>query len=344
MRTKQSRRKTNLASAVLALVLMVCSTASAITLEQVRLRDQLYCGVSPDLAGFSKADPEGNWRGLNVDLCRALAAAVLGDDTKVKFIPLSEKDAIGALLTGEVDLLSMNIGWSFRYDTSIGIDFCGVTFYDGIGFMVPVERGVQSALELDNSVICSDLDRPEQDRVAAFFSSHDLSFRREEPENRTQLLETFESGGCDVLSAATSDLAILRTLVAQPDQYRILPDTISRRPLGPAVREGDDGWFNTVRWTLFMLKIAEMEGLTSANVGEMGQTDAADLQTLLGIRGDIGKRLGLADDWVARMIGAVGNYGEMFSRNLGAQSDIKMDRNLNEIWNRGGLHYAPAVD
>jgi general L-amino acid transport system substrate-binding protein len=344
MRAKQSRTKKSLFIAVLLLALMLCSSASAITQEQVRLRDQLWCGVSPDLAGFSKADSEGNWSGLNVDICRAVAAAVLGDDTKVKFIPLSEKDGIGALLTGEVDLLSMNLGWSLRYDTSIGIHFCGVTFYDGIGFMVPVKRGVQSALELDNSVICSDPGRPDQGRLAAFFNSHGLSFKREVTENTSQLLEIFESGRCDVISADTSHLAMLRTLFAQPEEYRILPETISRRTLGPAVRQGDDGWFNIVRWTLFMLKIAEMEGLTSANAEDMKAAADADMQTVLGIRGNIGKGLGLANDWVVRMISAVGNYGEMFSRNLGSESDIKMDRNLNELWNRGGLHYAPPID
>lgn len=329
---------------MLLLVFMLSSSASAMTLQQVRLNDQLHCGVTPDLPGFSKADGEGNWHGLNVDVCRAVAAAVLGDHSKVKFVPLGEKDSIGALLSGDVDLLSTNLGWSLRYDTTIGIDFCGVTFYDGSGFMVPVKRGVQSALELDKSVICSSPDRRDQGRLEAFFSSHDLSFKQEDPENRNRLIEAFESGRCDVVSADTSYLARLRTQLAEPGDYRILPETISRRPLGPAVRQGDDGWFNTVRWVLFMLKIAEMEGLTSDNVEKMKAAADADMQTLLGLRGNIGKGLGLANDWVAQMIAAVGNYGEIFSRNLGSESDIKMDRNLNEIWSRGGLHYAPAVD
>ncbi len=341
---KQPKRKKIVVIAALLLALMVCASASALTLEQVRLRDQLYCGVSPDLAGFSKADSAGNWHGLNVDICRGLAAAVLGDDTKVRFIPLSEKNSIAALLTGDVDLLSMNLGWNFRYDTSIGIHFCGITFYDGLGFMVPVQRGVQSALELDNSVICSDSDRPDKGRLESFFSSHDLKFKRVLPENRAQLQQTFESGRCDVVSADTSYLAMLRTQLAQPDDYRILPETLSRRPLGPAVRQGDDGWFDIVRWTLFMLKIAEMEGLTSANVEEMSGAADPDMQTLLGMTGNVGKGLGLDNDWIVRMVSAVGNYGEMFSRNLGSQSDIKIDRNLNELWSRGGLHYAPSID
>ena len=338
------RRKKHLFTALLLLMLIVCSSASAMTLQQVRVRDQLYCGVSPDWAGFSKADSEGNWHGLNVDICRAVAAAVIGDKTKVKFVPLSDKDGIGALLTGKVDLLSTNLGWSLRYDTSIGINFCGVTFYDGIGFMVPVKSGVQSALELDNSIMWSEASRKGQVRLTEFFSSHDLSVNSEEPENRRQLLEAFESGRCDAISANTSALAMLRTELAEPADYRILPETISRRPLGPAVSQGDDGWFNIVRWVLFMLKVAEMEGLTSFNVEAMKVTTDVDMQSLLGIRGNIGKGLGLANDWVARMIAATGSYGEIFSRNLGSQSDIKLDRNLNEIWSRGGLHYAPAVD
>lgn len=343
MNTKLTAKMNSLCASIL-LLLVVCSSASAMTLQQVRSRDQLFCGISPDLAGFSKADSEGNWHGLNVDICRAVAAAVLGDETKVKFIPLSDQDGIGALLTGEVDLLSTNLGWSLRYDTSIGIDFCGVTFYDGIGFMVPVKSGVQSALELDNSIICSDPEQNDQARLTSFFSSHDLSFKSVIPENPSRLLETFEAGGCDVISAHTSSLAMLRAQFSEPVDYRLLPETISRRPLGPAVRQGDDGWFNIIRWVLFMLKAAEMEGLSSANVEAMEAGADTNTQGLLGGRTKLGKGLGLADDWVARMIAAVGNYGEIFSRNLGTESDIKIDRNLNDIWSRGGLHYAPAVD
>jgi len=334
----------NCLCASILLLLIVCSSASAMTLQQVRSRDQLFCGISPDLAGFSKADSEGNWHGLNVDVCRAVAAAVLGDEAKVKFIPLSDKDGIGALLTGEVDLLSTNLGWSLRYDTSIGIDFCGVTFYDGIGFMVPVKSGVQSALELDNSIICSDPEQNDEAPLTGFFSSHDLSFKSVIPENRSRLLETFQAGGCDVISAHTSSLAMLRTQFSEPVDYRLLPEIISRRPLGPAVRQGDDGWFKIVRWVLFMLKAAEMEGLSSVNVEAMEAGADTNTQVLLGGRTNIGKGLGLADDWVVRMIAAVGNYGEIFSRNLGTGSDIKIDRNLNDIWSRGGLHYAPAID
>lgn len=345
MKTQKARReKTVLIAAVLMAILLVHATASALTLEKVRQRDELYCGVSPDLPGFSKADSEGNWHGINVDVCRAIAAAVLGDGAKVKFVPLADKDSVSAILSGEVDLLSMNLVWNLSYDTSIGIDFCGISFYDGMGFMVTVEQNVQSVLELNNSIICSDPARLDHARLEAFLNSHDLAYKMVELDDRSGLVPAVESGRCDVVSGDISYLTMLRIQLSEPDTYRILPETISRRPLGPAVRQGDDGWFNIVRWVLFALKIAEMEGLASGNIEAMMSSTDPDMQRLLGLEGIRGKGLGLPDDWVVRIVGQIGNYGEIFSRNLGRDSEINMVRNLNELWNRGGLHYAPSID
>ena len=326
------------------MALLVHGTSLAFTLEQVRDRDALHCGVAPNLPGFSKADSEGIWYGFNVDICRAVAAAVLGDTGKVKFVPLNNNDSITSLLSGDVDLLSMNTEWNLSYDTSLGINFCGVSFYDGQGFMVAVKRGVSSILELDNSSICRDPTGPGVDGIDKFFTSHNLVYRNVEFDGYDGFYDAVQSGRCEVSSGNLSRLALLRMQLSQPEKYQILPETLSRRPLGPAVRQGDDGWFNIVRWVLFMLKIAEDEGLTSANLETMQSSTNPDIRKLLGLEGVRGKGLGLTDDWVIKIIRGVGNYGEIFDRNLGRNSPINLDRNLNDIWRRGGLHYGPAVN
>lgn len=320
------------------------AAVSAVTLEQVRQQDELVCGVSADLPGFSKADQKGNWYGLNIDLCRAIAAAVLGDADKAKFVPLSPADSLTAVLSGEVEVLSMNLEWNLSYDTSVGIDFCGVSFYDGQGFMVPAKREVASVLELQNSTVCSDPAEPRPTVLEEFFSTHDLSYKEVEIDDLAGLNEAVQSGQCDTITGTISRLAALRLQFAEPDDFRILPETISRRPLGPVVRQGDDGWFNIVRWVLFALKIAEDEGVTSANIETMKASELPHIKKLLGLDGIGGKGLGLADDWVVKIISQVGNYGEIFERNLGRYSDLNLDRNLNELWSRGGLHYGPALN
>lgn len=330
--------------AVVLMTLLAAATASAFTLDQVRLRDELLCGVSSDLPGFSKADPEGTWHGLNVDICRAVAAAALGDSSKIRFVPLNDNDSITALLAGEVDMLSMNMEWNLSYDTSVGIHFCGVSFYDGLGFMVPVKSGVGSAVELGDSSICSDPREPAQAELENFFASHNLEYRHVDFDGVESFFTAIQSDQCEVISGNLSRLPILRLGFSQLEAFQILPETISRRPLGPAVRQGDDGWFNVVRWVLFILKIAEDEGLTSANLEAMQMATDPAVRKLLGLEGIKGKGLGLPDDWVVRVISQVGNYGEIFERNLGRNSPFTMERNLNELWGRGGLHYGPAVN
>ncbi|MBT8354618.1 MAG: transporter substrate-binding domain-containing protein [Desulfofustis sp.] len=344
IRMRHFGRAGRLIAAVMFMTLLTVAHASAFTLDQVRLRDELLCGVASDLPGFSKADSEGTWHGINVDICRAVAAAVLGDSSKVRFVPLNQNDAITSLLSGEADLLSMNLGWNLSYDTSVGIHFCGVTFYDGLGFMVPVKSEIGSALELGNSSICHEPVESVEAGLDKFFASHNLSYRKVEFAGEQAFRSALQSAQCEVISGNLSRLAILRMGLPQPESYQILPETILRRPLGPAVRQGDDGWFNVVRWVLFILKIAEDEGLTSANLEIMKSSTDTDIRRLLGLEGIKGTGLGLSDDWVIRVISQVGNYGEIFERTLGRNSPIKMERHLNEIWSRGGLHYGPAID
>ena len=344
LRMRYFGRTGQLIVAAMFMVMLTVVAASAFTLDQVRLRDELLCGVASDLPGFSKADPEGTWHGLNIDICRAVAAAVLGDSNKVRFVPLNQNDAITSLLSGEADLLSMNLGWNLSYDTSVGIHFCGVSFYDGLGFMLPAKSEVGSPLELGNSSICQDPTESVEAGLDKFFASHDMIYRKVEFDGEEPFRSAVQSAQCEVISGNLSRLAILRMGLSEPESYQILPETVTRRPLGPAVRQGDDGWFNVVRWVLFILKIAEDEGVTSANLETMKMSTDPEVRKLLGLEGIKGTGLGLSDDWVLQVINQVGNYGEIFERTLGRDSPIKMERYLNEIWNRGGLHYGPAID
>ncbi len=329
--------------AVLACVFVLPKPVSAITLEMVKQRGMLNCGVAAGMQGFSSVDDQGVWNGLNVDICRAAAAAVLGDAGKVAFIPLSLKNRLIALQSGEVDLLSMNIGWDMSYDTSIGLHFGGVTFYDGQGFMVPVKLGVKSGLELNRTTVCLEPADRDKANLVDFFTSHNLEYRIVDVGENSSAAEALDSGRCDVISGDISELYLLRLRTAEPNRYLVLPDLISRRPLGPMVRQGDDGWFNVIRWVLFALVIAEDEGLDSLTIEQMQASQNPDIRRLLGRDGIGGKGLGLADDWIYQMIRQVGNYGEIFNRNVGAGSALQMERNLNELWNRGGLQYAPSI-
>lgn len=340
------RRRALLAVTVFAVSAYALATpepVSAITLEMVKQRGMLKCGVAAGAEGFSSVDNEGVWHGLNVDICKAAAAAVLGDAEQVTFVPLTPKNRLSALQSGEVDLLSMNISWDMSYDTSIGLHFCGVTFYDGQGFMVPVKLGVKSGLELNRTTVCLEPADRDATKLADFFISHNLEYRIAEIGENSSAAEALDSGRCDAISGDISELYRLRLRTERPDQYQVLPDLISRRPLGPIVRQGDDGWFNVIRWVLFSLVIAEDEGLDSLTIEQMRSSLNPEIRRLLGYEGIGGKGLGLADDWIYQMIKQVGNYGEIFDHNVGAGSPLQMERNLNELWNRGGLHYAPSI-
>ena len=340
---RRLRRETLLSLAIIIGAVLTSLPLSAMTLEQVKQRDELHCGVSTEAPGFSKPDSQGNWHGLNADICRAVAAAVLGDATKVKFIPLTDKNHVTAILSGDVDLLSMNLVWNLGYDTLIGLDFAGISYYDGQGFMVPVNRGVQSALELHKVSICVVPADRNLANLDSFFSTHELDYRIFEPDKGESMRKAFETGRCDVVSGEISQLVAVQMQLPSPEQYVMLPELISRRPLGPVVRQGDDGWFNIVRWILFGLVIGEDKEMTSLTIDQMWGTDDPEIKAILGMEGGTGKGLGLNDDWLYQVIKQVGNYGEIFDRNLGRDSALKMERNINALWSRGGLHYGPPV-
>ena len=328
--------------AALALILAITGIATAGTLDDVKARGTLICGTNPATAGFSMPDNNGNWTGFVVDYCRAVAAAVLGDPAKVKFIPLESKDRFTALQSGEIDILAHNATWTSSRDGSLGILFAGVYFYDGQGFMVH-KGGPTNASGLGGASICVSQGTTSELNIADYFRTHSLTYEAVGFANEIDELKAFEQGRCDVYSADTSSLYAARLQMANPDDNVVLPDIISKEPLGPVVRQGDDGWFNIAKWTLFALVSAEELGVTAANVDKMTSTDNPNIRRLLGVEGTFGKDLGLPDDWAAKAIKAVGNYGEMFERNIGTSSPLGIKRGVNALWNAGGLQYAPPI-
>jgi general L-amino acid transport system substrate-binding protein len=313
------------------------------TLEAVKTRGFLQCGVNTGLPGFSSANENGNWTGLDVELCRAVAAAVLGDANKVKFTPLTAKERLTAVQSGEVDLLSRNTTWTLTRDTSLGLNFTGVSYYDGQGFMVSKELGIGSAKDLDGAAVCILAGTTTELNLADHFRTNGMQYEPVVFDTADQTVRGFEAGRCDVLTSDQSQLYGLRIKLAEPGKAMILPDVISKEPLGPVVRQGDDAWFNVVRWTLFAMINAEELGVTSANVAEMKTSQNPGVRRLLGLEGIKGKGLGLDDDWASRIVKQVGNYGEIFERNVGAGSPLGIPRGLNALWRDGGLQYAPPI-
>lgn len=324
-----------------ALLMTLAVAAAATTLDEVRKRGVLRCGVSTGLAGFSKPDEKGRWTGLDVDTCRAVAAAVLGDAERVKFIPLARGERFTRLQAGDIDLLARNTAWTLTRDTSLGLDFTHTTFFDELHLMVPKRLGVRSAGELDGSTVCLQPDSPVSGMVADFFARNRMRYRAVAVSSAQEAVGRFESGGCDALPYRLSTLPGLRASLARPAEVVTLPEIIAREPLGPVVRQGDDGWFNIVRWTIFAMIDAEELGVGSENVAEMKGSSNPAVRRLLGQEGIKGVSLGLADDWACQVIGQVGNYGEIFARNLGRGSPLKMERGLNRLWTNGGIQYAP---
>ena len=335
----RNKLKTALA---LGLFLAGAGVATASTLDDVKARGTLICGTNPATAGFSMPDNNGNWTGFVVDYCRAVAAAVLGDPAKVQFIPLESKDRFTALQSGEIDILAHNATWTSSRDASLGILFAGVYFYDGQGFMVH-QDGPTEAAGLDGASICVSQGTTSELNIADYFRTHGMTYEAVGFANEIDELKAFEQGRCDVYSADTSSLNAARLQMADPAASVVLQDIISKEPLGPVVRQGDDGWLNIAKWTLFALVSAEEFGVTSANVEEMTASDNPNIRRLLGAEGTFGKDLGLADDWAASIVKAVGNYGEMFERNIGASSPLGIKRGANALWNAGGLQYAPPI-
>jgi general L-amino acid transport system substrate-binding protein len=313
------------------------------TLESIKARGFLQCGVNTGLPGFSSADDTGKWTGLDVDLCRAVAAAVLGDADKVKFTPLTAKERLTAVQSGEVDLLSRNTTWTLTRDTSLGLNFAGVNYYDGQGFMISKALGIDSAKELDGAAVCILAGTTTELNLADYFRTHGMEYEPVVFDTADQTVRGFEAGRCDVLTSDQSQLYGLRIKLAKPEAAEILPDVISKEPLGPVVRQGDDAWVNIVRWTLFAMVNADELGVTAANADQMRSSKNPEVRRLLGLEGIKGKGLGLADDWAYQIVKQVGNYGEVFERNVGQDSPLGIPRGLNALWRDGGLQYAPPI-
>jgi general L-amino acid transport system substrate-binding protein len=321
------------------------SGASASTLSDVKAKGFVQCGVNSALLGFSQPDASGNYAGFDVDLCKAVAAAVFGDVTKVKYTPLSAKDRFTALQSGEIDLLSRNTTWTINRDTALGLNFRPVTYYDGQGFMVRKELNVKSALELSGAAVCVQSGTTTELNLADYFKTNNLQYNPVVFDKLEEVNAAYDSGRCDVYTTDQSGLYALRLTLKNPDDNVVLPEIISKEPLGPAVRQGDDQWFDIVSWTAYALINAEEFGITQKNVDEMKNSANPDIKRFLGVEqgSTIGTDLGLTNDWAVNIIKGVGNYGEAFDRNLGASSPLKINRGLNALWNKGGIQYAPPV-
>lgn len=317
--------------------------AYSATLDDVRAKGFLECGVNHGIPGFSASDEKGNWRGMDVDICRGLSAAIFGDPDKIKFIPLTATERFTALQSGEIDILSRNTTWTMTRDTALGLNFTGVTYYDGQGFMVRKKLGIASVLELSGSTICTQAGTTTEMNVSDFFDSKNMPYRLLTFAKTEETVRAYESGQCDAFTADASQLYSVRLKLSKPDTHMVLPEIISKEPLGPVVRQGDDQWFNLVKWTVFALINAEEHGINRANVDEMRSSSNPDILRLLGVEGDLGKKLGLDNDWAVRLISAVGNYGEIFDRNVGKGSPLNIARGINRLWNQGGILYAPPV-
>lgn len=337
MKTKIALLATLVAGAV------ATSTATAATLQDVKSKGYVDCGVSTGLAGFSQKDEKGNWSGLDVDVCRGVAAAVLGDASKVKYKPLTAKERFTALQSGEIDILSRNTTWTMTRDTSLGINFAGTIYYDGTGFMVKKAMGVKSALELDGAAVCIQAGTSTELAIADYFRDNNMTYKVVTFDTSDQTRAGFESGRCDILVSDQSQLYALRIGLQDPAGSVVLPEVISKEPLGPAVRQGDDEWFNIVRWVVNASIEGEFLGVNSGNVDEMKKSGNPAQKRLVGAEGDLGEKLGLSADWGANVIKQVGNYGESFKRNVGADSPLQIARGLNAQWNKGGILYSSPL-
>lgn len=313
------------------------------TLDTIKSRDQLVCGVNVALAGFSSADSEGKWSGMDVDYCKALAAAVLGDASKVKYVPLNAQQRFTALQSGEIDILSRNTTWTLTRDASLGANFVGTIYYDGQGFMVKKELKVASAKELDGATVCVQSGTTTEKNLTDFARANKLDIKPLVFEKNEAATGAYHSGRCEAYTTDASGLAAERTIAKNPDEHLILPEIISKEPLGPLVRRGDDEFFAISKWVLNALIEGEEYGLTQANLDEKKTSDDPNIQRILGTAEDMGTLLGLDKEWAYRALKATGNYGEIFERNVGKSSPLKLERGLNKLWNQGGILYAPPI-
>lgn len=321
---------------------LAAASASATTLEDIKARGELNCGVNTGLVGFAAPDANNNWQGFDIELCRAVAAAVLGDPDAVTYVPLTGKTRFTALAAGEIDMLSRNTTWTFSRDVDLKFEFVGVNYYDGQGFIAPRELGVTSALDLDGATICIQTGTTTELNLADFFRTNNISYDPVPIETNAEALQQLTAGACDVYTTDASGLAASRATFESPGDWVILPEIISKEPLGPLVRHGDNDWGDIVRWTLNALISAEELGITSTNVAELANgTDSPEINRLLGTEGGLGAMLGLEADWAKNALAATGNYSEVFERHIGENTPIGLARGLNAQWTDGGLLYSP---
>ncbi|MBL8700566.1 MAG: amino acid ABC transporter substrate-binding protein [Alphaproteobacteria bacterium] len=339
--------RTNLVATGLALGIALCTGVAAAqgsnTLAAVKARGHLLCGAHPGAPGFSQPNSRGEYTGFDADHCRAIAAAIFGDPQAIRFRPLSSQQRLTAVQTGEIDVLIRTTTWSMARDTTSGLNVTNVTFYDGQGFLVRTKLGLKSAKELDGATICVTSGTTNELNLADWARANNLRIQPLVIDQNDETRKAYESGRCDAFTTDASQLAGIRTALPVPAEHVVLPDIISKEPLGPYVRHGDDQWFDLVRWTMFALVEAEELGVTSKNVDEMLKAPNPNIQRLLGVSGGFGKMIGLDDRWAYNAIKAVGNYGEIFDRNLGKESPLGLARGINALWNKGGLIYAPPI-
>jgi general L-amino acid transport system substrate-binding protein len=312
------------------------------TLDAVMEKGSIQCGVSQGLPGFSNPDDAGEWTGLDVDFCRAMAAAIFNDPEAVKFTPLSAKVRFTALTSGEIDVLSRNTTWTMSRDSDFG-EFVGVNYYDGQGFMVPTSLGVASATELDGAAVCTNTGTTTELNVADYFRAQGMEYTVVAFEKADEVVAAYDAGRCDVYTTDRSGLAAQRTKLSAPDDHMVLPEIISKEPLGPLVRHGDAQWGDIARWTLACMINAEEAGIDSSNVAEMMESTDPNIQRILGADGDLGSKIGLDNGFCANVITAVGNYGESYDRNVGPDTQLALERGLNALWSDGGVLYAPPM-
>ena len=329
--------------ALAAMLGVAASAASAQTLNTVKQRGTLNCGSNGTLPGFGLPDAQGRWTGLDVDFCKALAAAIFNDPNKVNYVKLTAQQRFTALQSGEVDVLARNTTWTSSRDTSLGMNFTGVNYYDGQGFMVRKALKVNSALELNDAAVCVQQGTTTELNLADYFRANKMKLKTVTFATSDEAVKAYDSGRCDAYTTDASGLAGERLRLANLNDHIVLPEIISKEPLGPLVRHGDDQWFDIVKWTHYVMVIAEELGVTRANVDDQRKSDNPDVKRLLGTEGKYGEQLGLTTDWAYRIIKHVGNYGEAFERNVGQGSPLKISRGLNALWNKGGLQYAPPI-
>ncbi|MGY8937245.1 MAG: amino acid ABC transporter substrate-binding protein [Alphaproteobacteria bacterium] len=333
--------KSILAATAAAGFMTVASVATAGILDDVKKKGFLQCGVNTGLAGFSAPNDKGKWEGFDVDFCRAMSAAIFGNADKVKYTPLTSKERFTALQSGEVDVLARNTTWTFTRDVKLGLEFIGSNYTDGQGFMVRKSLGVKSSKELDGAAVCIQTGTTTELNLADYFRANKMKFTSVVFERADEIRAGYDAGRCDVYTTDRSGLAAQRSLLSKPNNHMVLPEVISKEPLGPVIRHGDNKWGDVARWSLYALIVAEELGITSKNADQMKKSSNPEVLRLLGVEGKQGEQLGVGADWAYNIVTQVGNYGEVYERHVGIKTPLMLERGLNQLWSKGGLLYAP---